>query len=1180
MAERQWTPQQADAIDARGGTVLVSAAAGSGKTAVLVQRVIGLLLDAENPVDADRLLVVTFSNAAAAEMRQRIMERIGELLSQRPQDARLHRQQMLLGQAQISTIHSFCLELIRSNFQKLGLPAAMRTGDEKELELLRKDCAQQVVEEFHAQGGDFLRLVELLSAGRDDSRVFSTLQQLYDFVRSHPFYQDWMREKLALYDPAVPAEQSLWGQCILNHAADALDYALEQAGQALLLIRADEAMEKAYAEAFLQVQAQLMQLREDVQNCDWDTACRRLGAFQHGRLKPLRGDDPQKARVQAIRAQIKDTVEELGERFCANREEFADDMAFLRPLVAVLFDLTQAFDRCYSEAKLQKNLIDFSDMEQYALQLLIEKDAGGYRKTLLAQSISQQYEEILVDECQDINAAQEMLFRAVSREENNLFLVGDVKQSIYRFRQACPELFMRRKKVYHPYDREHFPAKIILSKNFRSAPEITGAVNGLFSMLMSERMGEVSYDEEEKLCPGASFPESYQAGTELCLLDLSEYAGEWERGRVEAEYAAERIARMLEKGEMVSDGGRLRTARPGDICILLRSPAGRVQSYVDALTRRGVPVWADFKGNFLSSREIAPLFSFLRVLVNPLRDIDLAAAMMSVLLGFSADEMAKIRARSRKGYLWNAVLQAAEEGDGHCRQLVELVSQLRRQAACSPAETVIREIYEWTDYEAKVLAMRMGKARRDNLRLLVQYAGAYHNAGYKGLAGLIAFLDRLQERGGDLDMAQGASEQADVVRVMSIHRSKGLEFPVVFLCDCAKGFNRDDLRSSTLLHSELGFACMRRDFEQLKQYPTVPLQALRLEIERASLSEELRVLYVAMTRAKERLILTGISTKPAEGRLAAANFPLAPDGKLPPYLVQSAGSYLDWVLMAAVHDPVLAGVLREYQVEADPAPEGFPMRLRVERICDDAPLSEEEAGQLPAPDRQLVSQLQERIGFAYPDQRLIDIPTKMAVSQIAKGEAAKSHRFARRPSFLSADGMTGAQRGNALHHFMQFANYKNAKADPEKELRRMVEKGFLSAKEAESVDVKKLEAFFKSRLFGRISRAQKVYRELRFLAEAGEEVLGEYTALFSHCDGKTAVQGVADCVFIEDGQAVIVDYKSDRVKDAKELLERYRIQLELYQKILGASLGVPVKESVLYSFALSKQIVVKKEAAG
>ena len=1174
MPDKRWTPDQLHAIEARGGTVLVSAAAGSGKTAVLVERVTGRILDPVCPVDADRMLVVTFSNAAALEMKQRLQARIGALLAENPTDARLQRQQMLLERAQISTIHSFCLELIRGGFQQLGIAANTRIGDEKELEVIRLDCAAQVIEEMYAgeTGETFGKMVELVSTARDDKRVFTLLFDLYDFIRAHPFYHSWLEEKLELYDANIPVAETVWGRCVLDYARESVCYLQTQLARALEIVQQDAAMEKAYAPALSDDLRQVVTLAKTIQTGGWDEICAMLDSLGKQRLGGLRGDCPDKERVKGMREEVWKLLEGLRDDiFCATTVQFSQDIEHLRPIVQVLFLLAKRFDWRFTETKRQRMLMDFSDLEQFAIALLTERTADGYRPTALAASVQRRYDEVLIDEFQDVNAAQEIIFRAVSRQETNLFLVGDVKQSIYRFRQACPALFLEKKKRYLPYDGQHWPAKIILGQNFRSAPEVTAGINLFFAMLMSEKIGEIDYNEEEALKPGAVFPASGGRGCELVLLE----PGEQTAAEREAAYVARRIAQMLDEGFSVAQGDEMRVARPGDFCILMRSPSAKAEIYRQALVKEGVPVWSEPRGRFLCSKEVAPVVSLLRVLVNPLLDIELAATMHSPLFSFSADELSQIRQSAPNAPLYAAVQVKAAMGESHCLSFLSELSNLRQFSCNAAADTLIRHIYETTDYPAKVLVMRMGQARHANLMLLVHYAENYHAGGYLGAAGLVRFIDRLCERGGDFAPAVSQTDQLDAVRVMSIHRSKGLEFPVVFLCDCAKAFNREDLRGATLLHADMGFTCVRRDYERMTQFPTLPLQAAKLELERSMLSEELRILYVAMTRAKERLVMTACLKKSQE-RLAAAVYETDAKGKLSPGVTRSAGSYLDWLMMAAARHPAAAELLGERALAPRPEWIHVPLALTVVQEQQQQQAEQLPSSPLPLPDQSLCAALNERLQFVYPFAAQVHTPTKLAVSQISKGTRAAEHRFSRRPIFLEKDGLTAVQKGNAMHLFMQFSDYHAAARDLPAELDRLTRMGFLSKEQAAVMDRQKIVWFFEGKLAKRIFHAEKIYRELRFLVEAGEELLAPYTEWAAE-KGKTAIQGVADCVFIENAHAVIVDYKTDRVHTMEELAERYRIQLSLYRSALEKSLGVPVKECLLYSFALGKEVAVELE---
>ena len=1168
----EWTPQQWDAIMARGGSLLVSAAAGSGKTAVLVERVIGRMLDPENPVDADRMLIVTFSNAAADEMRQRISKKLWELLEQSPDDKTLLRQQLLLEKAHISTIHSFCLELIREHFQLLDVAPDFRIADERELELLRAKAVEITVNSLYAQDedGSFSELVELISSTRDDSLMEKTLLRLYDFIRSHPFYEDWLDEKAQMYRADLPVEQSPWGRVLLDFAAQGVDYALLLTRQSLDLMQEDEAIYAAYSSAFLQDLGNLQDLWAAIDAGHWDEIYNCLSTFGFEKLKPLRNyeDIPRKEKVTANRKQVRKLIENLRDnQFCATAAQHHEDMADLWPKVNTLFQTVKLLGRNLDALKAEKKLVDFSDLEHLAIRLLVEKTGAGYRPTPAALRIAEQFEEVLIDEFQDTNGAQDLIFRMVSRQEQNLFIVGDVKQSIYRFRQAMPEIFIEKKENSYPYNGKDFPAKIILGKNFRSRSQLTGAVNFLFELLMSKEMGEIDYNEEERLIPGATYPEDPQAGVELHLIEAEGSAEE--RTKAEASYVATHIRSLLDNGLMVTTKEGQRPITPGDICVLLRSPKGRMQTYTEALTKAGVPCWADNQSGFLDTDEISAVVALLQAVDNPLLDLPLVQTLMSPLFGFSTDRIAEIRLAAPSKPFYVAVCAADQQGAADCRLFLEVMNRLRSEAASLPADRIIQRLYDLTGFLPVVQAMEFGSLRLANLRLLVDYARDYEARGYRGLSGFVGFLTQLRQRGGDLAPASVAAVGA--VTVMSIHRSKGLEFPVVILADTARNFNKRDLNENSLLHPTLGFACKRRVAKGLHQFTTLPIEAIKVEGERSMLSEELRVLYVALTRAKERMVITACPGD-VDKALAGLGSPLT-DGGLSPWLVRSGGCYCDWLVSALLHHPGGAPLRERSGADLAPKPtaEGS---FKV--VFASAPDQEEQTAEtnisLPPADPLLVQEITQRAAYQYPYLNAVTTPAKMSVSEVAAGgEGGFTHP--RRPAFLAGEGMTGAERGTALHKFMEFADLAAAKSGLEAELARLEAARYLSKEEAEAVDLRQVGCFLSSPLADRIFAAQKVYRELRFLCEAGEELLGPYTSR-EWGDEKTVLQGMADCVFVEDGQAVIVDYKTDKVSAEEELITHYRPQLELYARVLAEFLKMPVKECWLYSFALGRGIRV------
>lgn len=1178
----QWTAEQANAIGARGGSLLISAGAGSGKTAVLTQRVVELLFDRDHPVDADRMLIVTFTRAAAQEMRQRIARKLGDLLTEDPGNGALRRQLILLERAQISTVHAFCQELIRQNIQRLTLSPDFRIADEKELEIWSDEAAAQVIEQYY-EGGDpvFLELVELLSAGRDDRLLQKTVVRLYGFIRSHPFYEDWLEEKLGLYQNVAAVGRTPWGEILLGEARRGLSFALSEIRRALALMEGDEKLTQAYGEAVEDYRRQLEALLPLAALGDWDGLKSALEAFRFlpfGRL--VKYEDPQrKARVTACRDVAKETVTTLSQKLlCATEAEFLEDIEDLRPKIACLFALTGDFGRALDERKAQRRAVDFSDLEHLALSLLMEKSPAGlpgeppdYRPTAYAAEVAAGFDAIFVDEYQDTNLVQEYLFKAVSQGEANLFLVGDVKQSIYRFRQAMPELFLEKKERFTPYDGAHYPAKIDLNRNFRSRKEVTDGINYLFELLMTKELGEVDYAAGEQLIPGADYPPTDAPGCEVHLIDLSE--SEEEPVKAEAAHVAGEILTLLRSGLLIKDGGAQRPIRPGDIAILLRAPKEKGLAYREALEAVGVEAQADAQRGYLLSREISAVLSLLRVVDNPLLDVELAAALMSPLFSFTPDEMGEIRNLGHQLPFYLALTRAAEGGSARCQAFLALLGELRLTAATAPADEVITRLYDRTGAELLFGALEAGELRRQNLRLLIQHAGDCESRGYRGLSGFLRFVERLTQRGGDLTEASVVGGGGDSISILSIHKSKGLEFPVVFLCDCAKSFNTLDLRQNVLLHPSLGFACVRRDTTDFRQFPTVPMAALRLDLERSGRSEELRMLYVALTRAKERIILTGTVKNPERKMAALAG--AVEGGRLPPARAAQGGSYLDWVIMALSGHPdgLPLRQLGGWELTVPPKPARFRLLLTPPPGADAARKTDGTGAFTAEPDETLLAALRALGDFVYPGEAATKLPTKLAISALAH-ESGAFYGFRTRPRFLYDSGLTPAEAGSALHKFMQFCDYTAARENPTGEIRRLLELGFLSAPEAGAISPKKLADFFASPLAGRIFAADALHREYRFLAEVGEELLGKYVPLPLH-GYKTTLQGVADCIFIKDGKGYVVDYKTDHVKTPEELVERYRIQLLLYRELLEKALDIPIKACIIYSFDLGREILVE-----
>ena len=1172
-----WTPEQLAAITARGGTLLVSAAAGSGKTAVLSERVARLLADENDPLPAGRLLIATFSNAAAAEMRERIEKKLEERVAQEPGNRFLREQQQALQSAQIGTIHAFCLGLIRQNFQLLELPADLRIGDERELQLLRREILEETIAGRYEQGDPlFLRTVELFSAARNDKLLLDTVLRLYDFTRSHPFPESWLSEKLALYREDIPISGTAWGEEILRYVQGALQFACGEMQEAIAKMREDDKLSSAWLPAYQSDLDQLCHLQELAEAKDWDDTLRALRAFTFVKKRPLRGyeQEDKKKELDQVRKACKELIERLRDRTLnATLEQAAEDIRDLKPKIALLFSLVLEFTRRFSEEKGQRRLLDFSDLEQYALRLLCAQGGDGtVEPTGLALAMQKEYAMILVDEYQDTNEAQEMIFQSLSCGDN-LFMVGDVKQSIYGFRQASPRIFMQKKDSFCAFDGKHYPAALILGANFRSHPAVCEAVNDFFAACMSRRVGQVDYNEQERLRGLGSFAENPDAGMSLELLDTG--ACEEDAALLEARYVAARIAKMLSKGAMVSENGVSRKIRPGDIGILLRTMKGRAELFLSALAERGILAVSGAQSSFLKTLEVSTVLSILRAVNNPLLDIPLVAAMMSPVYAYSAGEIAHIRLYRRREPFYMALLGGEREGDAACIRFLTELRELRAAAADMSAERLIRFLYARTGLPSLVLALDGAQERRANLRLLVSYAKGFEKSGCRSLSQFLRLVDDMEENDEDLPPAVVAARE-NAVQIMSVHHSKGLEFPVVFLCETQKRFNREDLRKNALLHASLGFACVRRDEDTMSQFMTVPYEAVRLALEREGSSEEMRILYVALTRAKERLIVTGASNTLGKKLQSLAVRP-QPDGRLPEHALTRAQSWMDWLCMAALSLPGGAP-LREYAGIAQPG--NLPCRgfLR----CRAVSAGEWEDPQPPAgllmregasASPELVSRLRRQLQNAYPQQAATLIPTKMAVTAIVRDEGEQdTYRFKKRPKFISRERLSAADRGNAFHQFMLFADLARAAENPQGELRRLVACRFLSEEEGEAISLPVLQAFFSSGLYARIKRASRVEREFRFMAQLGyEQLRGIFPQLGEE---SVTVQGICDLLFFEGEQAVLVDYKTDKVESGGILLERYCGQLLLYRRILQQTLHIPVKECILYSTALSEEILV------
>lgn len=1176
--KRNWTKQQSDAINSLSGSVLVSAAAGSGKTAVLVERIIKRITDKANPSSIDRLLIVTFTKAAASEMRQRISAAVEEKIKEEPTNAHLLSQRMLIPSAKICTIDSFCGALVKENFQKLDISPDYKIADEGQLEIIKTSAMDMTLEMLYEKGDkSFLNLVELLFSGRDDSYLSSVIYDLYNASVSYPFPEKWLDEVCSFYEESSDVSQSKYGKIILDFIKEAMDYCVSTLHGAIDIINSSFAYAPFYS-AFASDLKAFISIKKSADESDWDAVKEKIEAYVPERRASLKKEYKNEKYVKYlidIRDEIKDIVrKDLVSYMCCTAEEFACDMKYLSPMVRALCEAAKLFYKNFTDLKQEKGLADFSDVSHMALSLLAQPDEKGEPiPTQLAQSIAQSYDEILIDEYQDTNKAQDMLFTSISR--NNLFRVGDVKQSIYRFRRAMPEIFISLKDSFPLYDREkqQHPAKIVLKNNFRSRKSVTEVVNFVFSSLMSRDAGGVDYTDEERLVFSAAYAEKPDECAELHIIREETIDKENETStEYQARYIASLIAHMVESGYKVKSGDGERAVSYGDFCILLRAVNGETgAAYSKALKDLSVPCYAEVTASFFSTYEVSLVLSLLRVIDNPNQDIPLLTVLMSAVYGFTPDDIAKLRMKDRKANLYSCLLLSKDEPK--TAAFLEKISYYRSLSVSMGVEDFIRMLYDDTSLDVILCSMKNSAQKRANLLLVLSYASTYEQSGYIGLSGFIGFIDRLERNKNDLNGSLGVIGESNVVKIMSIHKSKGLEFPVCIIGNCAKGFNRRDETGNVIISGKDGLGIVLRDTETMAQYKTVPHTAVKLAVKNDSISEEMRVLYVAMTRAKEKLIMVG-SIKDAEKKLSRLSSKIDREsGAVKPFSVHSCTSFFDWILTSFIRHPD-ASILRNIAGVDDDVvlPADFKLKVIINEAQEADEQKENEIENKDTTDDNLLKLLKERCEYRYEYEPLSYAVSKRAASQVDESSIDREYFASSKPAFLSEDGLSAAQKGTATHSFMQYADYEKAAQSVEDEIERITSLGFITENEARAINVSAIKRFFLSDLYKRMKKSDLVMREKKFTVSV--PVYQIYPELSRFKDERVLLQGIADCAFLEDGKLVVVDYKTDGLKTQEEFIEKYSSQVKTYKTALEMCTDYKVSQTLLYSFKLGKEIEV------
>ena len=1163
MATIKFTPQQSRAIDHSGSALLVSAAAGSGKTAVLVERAVRILCREEDPVDADRLLIVTFTRAAAASLRAKLAQRLSAELAKRPGSGHLRRQRMLLQRAPICTIDSYCLQLLKTHFSALDIPADFTTADGPQLAQLRRQALADALENAY-NDPDFCAFADLYGKGRSDAMASRVVEQLHDFLSSMPRPEKVLEAFCAQWEEDAPLDETRWGQTLRTEARRAALCARELAAQNLEDLENDPAIDEAYRPALESDEAAVDALLDAIDAQPWDAMCEASRALSCARLKAVRGHSSETmTRIKERRDLLKDTLKRLQETiFLCSEEEFLQDRRTAAPLVRALVRAEREFNQRFYRAKLEEKMLEFSDVEQLALQLLQNEDGTP---TPLAAQLSEEFYQVMVDEYQDTNALQDTLYHCLAKPDgSNLFFVGDLKQSIYRFRQADPTIFQQKLDRFVEYGQPG-PRKLFLDANFRSAPGVIGGVNAIFTPLMSRKLGGVDYGPGERLVPGLGELENYGGYAGDCEFRLVQS----ERPAGDAEYIARRIRQLMDPtgGFAVRGETGPRPPRYEDFCILLRS-RGAFGDYAARLESEGIPVYVDRAENLLDAPEIRPVASLLRVLDNPAQDVHLAAVMLSGMGGFTPDDLVTLRLGRKNGSFYGAVMASEDE---KVKAFGQWLRTLRQLSQTMPVDRLMEEIFARTGCLAAAGAMPDGSARRENLR---QFAAFAAGCGGHGLAGVVRAMDAALAGEGVPGPEQGQSRPG-CVTIMTVHRSKGLEFPVVFAADLGRDFNKEDLRAAAVFHPQLGIGLTLRA-GQGGTYVTAPYRAVQSALAQEGLSEEMRVLYVAFTRARDKLVMT-MPTKNAlklAQKMALRIFSGAPE----PYLLEHGASRGEWVMQAVMAHPQAQSFCRQLEVEVMPQPlaserelaDRFTVSLEADEVSEPAPACPVHLPEA-APDEALACALREHFAWRYPNEALTRVPAKVSVTALTH-EAAEP--TLERPGFLYKEGLTAAEKGTALHAFLQHADLAAAAADPEGEARRQVEAKLLDESLYEKMDFSRLRQFFAGSLFARMQSAQKILREYEFItarpaADAAVDKTGDYG------QAQVLVQGVADVILEFDDHLELVDYKTDRNKTPDQFIAAYRPQLLLYAAAIRRRFEKPLTKLTLYSFSLGREIDVQ-----
>ena len=1210
MSERKWTTEQMQAIKLKGANILVSAAAGSGKTSVLVERIVNKIIN--DGVDIDKILVVTFTNAAASEMRQRLMDAIYKKIDENPNDDNLQRQLILINKANISTIHSFCLNVIRNNFFEIGISNNFRVADSTEIEIMKQEVIEDIFDnEYESQNEEFTKLLEKYASYNDDTKLKELILRIYEFIQSDPFPDKWLQNAVESYN--IRYEENANGEVNSSETKILADFSKTDWGR-IIVDKAKETLEdckinleSAIQEVdtypnlidFISVLKTDLQDIEQIQTSPWDKLYQDLNSkgWQTWPRKSKMSEEEKEAkeRAKAIRDLAKANFTEIQKLVRTNSKETVSDINAMYTTLKSIQNLVLKFEKEFAKRKREKNIVDFNDIEHLALKILVDDDGNP---TEIAKKYD--FNEIEIDEYQDSNSVQEYILNSVSNG-HNIFMVGDVKQSIYKFRQANPKLFMGKYNEYNlPGNNENRDieqnTKILLYKNFRSRKNILDITNLVFNNIMSKKLGEIEYTEEEALNLGASFDEpSIDCETELNIIETEEAEDEEvqevvENAALEARLVAKKIKELNKAGQPYKN-----------MTLLLRSPKSVASIYEKELMDEGIPVFSDITTEYLNTIEIDTVMSLLKIIDNPLQDIPFVTVLRSEIGGFTDNELIEIRLVDRNVSYYRAFEKAKDSNDirpelkEKINQFINLLKELKEEEKTKPLDELIWDIYNKTGYYHYVGLMPDGTLRQANLKKLFEKAREYEKISLKGLFNFILFMEKVGTSSGSIDSARIIGENDDVVRIMSIHKSKGLEFPIVFLCNANKKFNLKDMNEKIVLDNNLGIGA--NYIVDGIEFPTIAKDAIKIKANKEAISEEMRVLYVALTRAKEKLIIVGTSDnveKKLQEKVDEINkyYKFTKPEKLNPKLVEKYKTYLDWIELVYKYNDnpfMKLSIINKSELmtetQSKEQEETRKHKAEIIKEINEHRINKEE-----------YEKINQMLNYTYKYENDVELPTKTSVTAlktlisnknakiqeldidpISEKYAHEEYDLSKRkvPTFAQDKKLSGARRGTIVHLILSKITNEKSLEEVNNLIEKLAAKNAITEEEKSLIDMNIIKNYLNSELYNEILQAKEIHREIPFYLNINSGEIYEKT------NEPILVQGVIDIYYIsKNDELVLVDYKTDYIKEKEtgkeELTQKYKSQLDLYKRALEKALKRKVDKAFIYSTSLNECIEVEK----